>query len=42
MQLRNVALAAAGMVFLAFTSLAQITTVEGVVKGTDGKPLQNA
>src|SRR5271157_893013 len=42
MKLRNVALVAAGMVFLALNSLAQITTVEGVVKGTDGKPLQNA
>jgi len=42
MKLRNVALVAAGMVFSALTSLAQITTVEGVVKGTDGKPLQNA
>jgi len=42
MTMRNVALVAAGMVFSALTSLAQITTVEGVVKGTDGKPLQGA
>jgi tetratricopeptide (TPR) repeat protein len=42
MKLRNVALVAAGMVFSALTSLAQITTVEGVVKGTDGKPVQGA
>lgn len=42
MKLRNVALTAAGMMLLALTSLAQITTVEGDVKGTDGKPLQNA
>lgn len=42
MKLRNVALAAAGMLLSAIASLAQITTVEGVVKGTDGKPLQGA
>ncbi|HEY2016717.1 MAG TPA: tetratricopeptide repeat protein [Bryobacteraceae bacterium] len=42
MKLRNLALASAGMVFLALTSLAQITTVEGDVKGADGKPIQNA
>ena len=42
MKLRNVALVAAGIVFSALTSLAQITTMEGVVKGTDGKPLQGA
>ena len=42
MKLRNLALVAAGMVFLACTSFAQITTVEGDVKGTDGKPVQNA
>jgi tetratricopeptide (TPR) repeat protein len=42
MKFRNLALAAAGLLLLAFTSLAQITTIEGVVKGTDGKPVQNA
>jgi tetratricopeptide (TPR) repeat protein len=42
MKLRNVALAAAGMTLLALTSFAQITTVEGDVKGTDGKPIDKA
>ena len=42
MTLRNLALVAAGTVFLACTSFAQITTVEGDVKGIDGKPVQNA
>lgn len=42
MKLRNLVLVAAGMLFLAFTALAQITTVEGDVKGADGKPVQNA
>ena len=42
MNFRNLAHATAGLLLLAFTSLAQITTLEGVVKGTDGKPLQNA
>jgi tetratricopeptide (TPR) repeat protein len=42
MKLRNLALVAAGMLFLAFTALAQITTVEGDIKGPDGKPVQNA
>jgi tetratricopeptide (TPR) repeat protein len=42
MKFRNMALVAAGMVFLALTSQAQITTIEGDVKGTDGKPIQNA
>lgn len=42
MNFRNLAHATAGLLFLAFTSLAQITTLEGVVKGTDGKPLPNA
>ena len=32
----------AGMALFAFASLAQITGVEGVVKGEDGKPLQGA
>ncbi len=42
MTFRNVALAGAATLCLALTSLAQITTVEGDVKGTDGKPVQNA
>jgi len=42
MKIRNLALTAAGMAFLALPSLAQITTVEGDVMGTDGKPVQNA
>jgi hypothetical protein len=42
MKLRNLALTAAGTVFLAFTALAQITTVEGDVKGIDGKPIDKA
>ncbi|MGA7239264.1 MAG: tetratricopeptide repeat protein [Bryobacteraceae bacterium] len=32
----------AGMALFAFASLAQITGIEGVVKGEDGKPLQGA
>lgn len=32
----------AGMALFAFTSLAQITGIEGVVKGEDGKPVQGA
>jgi tetratricopeptide (TPR) repeat protein len=42
MKLRTVALSVAGMVFLALNSFAQITTVEGNVKGPEGQPLQNA
>jgi len=42
MKIRNLAHAAAGIAFLALTSFAQITTVEGDVKGTDGKPALNA
>jgi tetratricopeptide (TPR) repeat protein len=42
MTFRNLAAASAATLCLALTSLAQITTVEGDVKGTDGKPVQNA
>jgi len=42
MKVRNIALAIAGMSILAFTSLAQVATIEGDVKGPDGKPVQNA
>ena len=42
MRLRNLALSAAGLLCLALISLAQVTTIEGDVKGTDGQPVQNA
>jgi len=42
MTLRNLAVAATGMAFLAISALAQITTIEGIVKGPDGKPVQGA
>jgi tetratricopeptide (TPR) repeat protein len=42
MKFRNLAQAAAGIAFLALTSSAQITTIEGHVIGLDGKPVQNA
>ncbi len=42
MKFRNLAVAAAGMAFLAGSALAQITTIEGVVKGADGKPVDKA
>ena len=42
MTLRNLAVAATGMAFLAFSALAQITTIEGIVKAPDGKPIQGA
>ena len=42
MKLRNLAHAAAGMTFLAMISFAQVTTIEGDVKGQDGKPLVKA
>jgi len=42
MKFRNLALASAGLLFLAFTSLAQVTAIEGDVKGTDGQPLVKA
>ncbi|HUB33601.1 MAG TPA: tetratricopeptide repeat protein [Bryobacteraceae bacterium] len=42
MTFRSLAVAAAGMAFLAVNALAQITTIEGIVKGTDGKPVQGA
>jgi Tfp pilus assembly protein PilF len=41
MKIRTLAIPA-GMALLAFVSLAQITGIEGVVKGEDGKPLQGA
>jgi tetratricopeptide (TPR) repeat protein len=42
MKIRNAALAAVGLLFCALTSQAQITALEGYVKGTDGKPLDKA
>ena len=42
MNLRNLAQVAAGMTFLAMSALAQITTIEGDVKGTDGQPVDKA
>src|ERR1051325_4824063 len=42
MKFRNLAVAAAGMSFLAVSAFAQITTIEGIVKGQDGKPVEKA
>lgn len=42
MKFRNLAVSFAGLLFVAITSFAQITAVEGVVKGPDGKPLPGA
>jgi tetratricopeptide (TPR) repeat protein len=42
MKFRSVALSAVGILAVSFSLLAQITAVEGVVKGTDGKPVQGA
>jgi tetratricopeptide (TPR) repeat protein len=42
MKFHNLILATAGLLFFGFTSLAQITAIEGDVKGDDGKPLVGA
>src|SRR6185369_1404071 len=42
MKLRNLGPAAAGMLFLASSMFAQITTIEGDIKGADGKPVDKA
>lgn len=42
MKFRNFVLAGVGLLGLALTSFAQITTIEGDVKGADGKPIPNA
>ncbi len=42
MKFRNLAAASAGLLVLAFTSLAQVTAIEGDVKGSDGAPLKAA
>jgi tetratricopeptide (TPR) repeat protein len=42
MKLRSLALTIAGLVMFAASALAQVTTIEGTVTGTDGKPVQGA
>jgi tetratricopeptide (TPR) repeat protein len=42
MKFRNLILATAGFLLFGFTALAQITAIEGDVKGTDGKALVGA
>ena len=42
MKFRNLILATAGLLFFGFTALAQITAIEGDVKGDDGKALVGA
>ncbi len=42
MKLRNLVLPAVGVLFLAFTSFAQTSSLEGDVKGEDGQPLKGA
>jgi tetratricopeptide (TPR) repeat protein len=42
MKIRNLAFSIAGMALFALASFAQITGLEGVVKGTDGKIVQGA
>jgi tetratricopeptide (TPR) repeat protein len=42
MKIRTMAVALAGLLLLAFTSLAQISALEGDVTGLDGKPVQGA
>ncbi|HLK50911.1 MAG TPA: carboxypeptidase regulatory-like domain-containing protein [Bryobacteraceae bacterium] len=42
MKLRTLALVAAGTMLFAFSALAQTASLEGNVKGEDGKPLQGA
>jgi tetratricopeptide (TPR) repeat protein len=42
MKFRNLILATAGLLFFGFTALAQITAIEGEVKGEDGKQLPGA
>ena len=42
MKLRNLGVALAGMAFLGVSAFAQITTIEGIVKGADGKPVEKA
>src|SRR5215510_5874124 len=42
MRSRNLAWSAAGLLFLAFASFAQTSSLEGDVKGDDGQPLRGA
>lgn len=42
MKLRSLAMTIAGLVIFAASALAQISTLEGTVTGTDGKPVQGA
>ena len=42
MKFRNLVVAATGALFLALTSFAQISAIEGDVKGEDGQPLVKA
>ena len=42
MKLRRLGMTIAGLVIFAASSLAQITTLEGNVIGTDGKPVVGA
>ncbi len=42
MQLRNLAVAFAGMALFAVAAFAQVSGVEGIVKSADGKPVQGA
>src|SRR5882724_3492948 len=42
MKLRNLVVATAGAFFLALTSFAQISAIEGLVKGEDGQPAVKA
>jgi len=42
MSFRSLALATAGLLALVSASFAQVTSIEGIVKGADGKPVQSA
>ena len=42
MKFRNLAAGLAGLLFVALTAFAQITAIEGDVKGVDGNPVRGA
>ncbi|HEY9140572.1 MAG TPA: tetratricopeptide repeat protein [Bryobacteraceae bacterium] len=42
MKIRTMAVALAGLILAALPSLAQMTVMEGIVKGTDGSPIKGA
>lgn len=42
MKIRTMAVALAGLILAALPSLAQMTVMEGIVKGTDGNPIKGA